>query len=78
MTSTPNGSSITTWKRVMDIQLRLKNVRLEDKELDHLHAELQEALAELRTAYADKMLRGTRFIRTGMPATTPSGTHPPS
>ena len=78
MTSTPNGSSITTWKRVMDIQLRLKNVRLEDKELDHLHAELQEALAELRAAYADKMLRGTRFIRTGMPASTPGGTHPPS
>ncbi len=58
----------------MDIQLRLKNVRLEENELDHLHAELQEALAELRVAYADKMLKGTRFIRPGMRAAAPGGT----
>ncbi len=58
----------------MDIQIRLKNVRLGEDELDHLHAELQEALSELRVAYADKVLRETRFLRPGMRSTAPNGT----
>jgi hypothetical protein len=70
---TSTGSSIATWKRVMDIQLRLKNARLDEEEMDHLHAELQEALAQLRVSYADKMLKGTRFLRPGMRASSPPG-----
>ncbi|MEP0548489.1 MAG: hypothetical protein ABJF88_16245 [Rhodothermales bacterium] len=70
---TSTGSSITMWKRVMDIQLRLKNARLDEEEMDHLHAELQEALAQLRVSYADKMLKGTRFLRPGMRAASPPG-----
>lgn len=58
----------------MDIQVRLKNARLEAEELDALHTELQEALAQLRTAYADRVRRGTHFLRPGMPSTSPDRT----
>lgn len=77
MNSASNGSSITTWKRVMDIQLRLKNVRLGEGELDRLHKELQEALAQLRTSYANRVRRETRFLRPGMRSVTPEGSPSP-
>lgn len=76
MKNAPKGSSISTWKRVMDIQIRMKNARLEEDELDSLHAELQDALAQLRIAYADRVRRGTRFLRPGIRSTAPEGTSP--
>ena len=60
----------------MDIQLRLRNSRLREEELDRLHAELQEALAQLRGTYAQRVRRDTRFLRPGMRAATPDGTLP--
>lgn len=47
----------------MDIQLRLKNVRLNESELDSLHAELHDTLAQFRTAYARQVLSRTRVPR---------------
>lgn len=76
MRSVPNGPSISSWKRVMDIQLRLKSARLEEDELDRLHDELQEALAQLRSSYADRMHCTTRFLRPGLRASAPDGPNP--
>ncbi len=63
MTNNSNGYRRPTWQRVMDIQLRLKNVRLNEAELDSLHAELHDTLAQFRTAYAQQVLSGARVSR---------------
>lgn len=47
----------------MDIQVRLKNGRLQEEEMDRLHAELRDILTQFRSAYAEQVMRGPQALR---------------